>query len=460
MDFPVFHLDFLGNRLLIALIAILHTVINHPLAVGGLPLIALMEWWGHRKDDPRWDRTAKKILFVFFIITTSFGALTGVGIWLSTSLVNPTAIGSLIRVFFWAWFTEWIVFVTEVCLILAYYLTWDRWSGILKGRHIRFGFLLAGASWATMAIIVAILSFMMDTGNWLTDRSLLSAVLNPVYLPQLSFRTPLAMVMAGAAALFILAFESRKNPLRDEAVKLVCRWMLAWSPFLAAGSYWYWRVIPKSMVANMSTALTTQAFTAWYDLVLFILLWSIAFLVAFAGLGAWKPKWVWRPAMIIPFFVLAALLADFERAREFIRKPYAIANYLYANGFRKDDYPLLQSEGILKYATFASIHSVTPENRVLAGREVFVLACTRCHTVGGVNSIVSKLKTMYGACPWNEDAISSYLASIHQARSFMPPFPGNEAERKALASYLVSLQTRGDFIQGAQTIGINPGLTQ
>ena len=45
MDFPVFHLDFLGNRMLIATIAVLHVIINHSLAVGAMPLVAAMEWW-------------------------------------------------------------------------------------------------------------------------------------------------------------------------------------------------------------------------------------------------------------------------------------------------------------------------------------------------------------------------------------------------------------------------------
>ena len=109
MDFPVFHLDFFGNRWLIATIAILHVLINHGLAVGMMPLVAAMEWYGHKKQDPRWDRLAYKILFFCFLITTTVGALTGVGIWFSVSLVNPYSIASLIRVFFWAWFTEWLV---------------------------------------------------------------------------------------------------------------------------------------------------------------------------------------------------------------------------------------------------------------------------------------------------------------------------------------------------------------
>ena len=62
--------------------------------------------------------------------------MTGVGIWFSAALVNPAAIGSLIRVFFWAWFVEWLVFVAEVGLILIYYLTWRGWGRRHKRLHI------------------------------------------------------------------------------------------------------------------------------------------------------------------------------------------------------------------------------------------------------------------------------------------------------------------------------------
>ena len=78
---------------------------------------------------------------VAFIITTTIGAMTGVGIWFSASLISPSSIGSLIRVFYWAWFTEWIVFVTEVVLIMIYFLTWKNSNKSLRAkiRHIRFG---------------------------------------------------------------------------------------------------------------------------------------------------------------------------------------------------------------------------------------------------------------------------------------------------------------------------------
>ncbi|HPG84674.1 MAG TPA: cytochrome c, partial [bacterium] len=95
MDFPIFHLDFIGNRMLIAITAIVHVIINHPMAVGAIPMATLLEWIAHRKKWSALDDLAYKITFVFFVITTSLGAMTGVGIWFTTALVNPDAIGSL-----------------------------------------------------------------------------------------------------------------------------------------------------------------------------------------------------------------------------------------------------------------------------------------------------------------------------------------------------------------------------
>ena len=171
MDFPLFHLDYIGNRMLIAVVAVTHVLINHALAVGAMPLITLLEWWGYKTGNQAWDRLAYKLLGFCFVITTTVGALTGVGIWFSASLVNPASIGSLIRVFFWGWFIEWIVFVTEVSLIVAYFMLWKKWQGEKKKRHIALGVTLSASSWATMAIIVAILGFMMEPGEtWETSR--------------------------------------------------------------------------------------------------------------------------------------------------------------------------------------------------------------------------------------------------------------------------------------------------
>jgi hypothetical protein len=454
MDFPVFHLDFLGNRMLIAMMAVLHVVVNHSLAVGAMPLVAAMEWWGLKKEDERWDRLAYRILTVCFVLTTTVGALTGVGIWLSTSLVNPYAIGSLIRVFFWAWFVEWLVFVAEVLCIMVYYLTWKRLAD-RKRLHVGIGVTLAVFSWVTMAIITAILGFMMDPGSWMSEESFIAGVFNPIYLPQLVFRTPVAMIAAGALALFLTFFFTRSdNDIRWRAVRWLSLWGLAWLPFAVAGSLWYSRVIPDFMRDNVPVAISTQRFTAWFDQLLTVLAVMVVVVLLVALFGALVPRRLPRFALLVPFAATVVLLGSFERVREFIRKPYIIGQYMYANGIRVDDSPLLKEEGVLRHATYTSVREVTEDNRLEAGSEIFRLTCTRCHTATGVNAVPDRLRAMYGDGTWDRDTVKYYLLGMHTARPFMPPFPGTEVEAGALADYLIELRRTGRPTIGAQDGGV------
>lgn len=457
VDFPLFHGDFFGNRMLIAVIAILHVLINHALAVGAMPLVTLLEWRGYRRQEPAWDELAYRILFVCFLVTTSVGALTGVGIWLSASLVNPAAIGSLLRVFFLAWFSEWIVFVIEVALILFYFLTWKKWTPEHKGRHIAVGAALSLFSWFTMGIIVAILGFMMQSGNWVQQPSLLSGVMNPIYLPQLAFRTPLAILLAGMFVLLLIPFfTERSDPFRARAVRLVSLWMLAWLPFCLAGGVWYWEVVPPAMAQNVSVALMTQAFAEWHQAGLELFAVAGLAVVAVTLWGVLAPRFLPRAVLVLPFLLAIVFVGYFERVREFIRKPHVIQGYMYANGIRIQDYPLLQNQGLLKYATYAKSRTISDANRLDAGRDVFLLACSRCHTTRGVNSVVVKLEKLFGAgpSPWNAADVKNYINSMHQVRPFMPPFPGNRDELEALSAYLCWLKENRVPLEGAQEAGV------
>ncbi len=464
MDIPAFHLDFMGNRLLIAIIAILHVLINHSLAVGLIPLVVLLERLGYKLQNPDWDELARKIMFFAFIITTSLGAMTGVGIWLSASLANPYSIGSLIRVFYWAWFTEWVVFVTEVVLILIYFLTWRRsnLSKEAKAKHIKIGASLAIFSWITMAIIVAILGFMMDPGNWMTDRSLLNGVFNPIYLPQLAFRTPVAMLMAGTVALFLtFLFTKKDTTFRTEAIHYVGMWILAWFFPACIGAIWYYTVIPDVMVNNFNVAIGTQAFQDWLDSFKYvgaIAFFSIALTVGYLLFKRGKTSII--PTML-PVLTIFSLLLVFERTREFIRKPYVIGKYMYSNAYRPEEYALLNKEGILKYATYVSTNEVTTENKLEAGKNVFMLACSRCHTSNGINSVMNKFELMYGkGKPLEIESMVGYMKGMHNARNYMPPFPGNTKEMEALAVYIKSLQDYPDPLEGAQENGVSISPTQ
>lgn len=472
MDFPVFHLDVLGNRGLIAGIAVLHVLINHGLAVGLMPLVACMEWYGHRKRDARWDALAYRILFCAFIVTTTAGALTGVGIWLSVSLVNPYSIGSLLRVFFWAWFVEWLVFITEVCLILAYTLTWKTWrEGAAKRRHIRLGFALGLFSWITMAIIVSILGFMMDPGNWLADNTLFSGLTNPVYLPQLAFRTPLAAAMAGVIVLVLVPFfVGRDDPFRREAIRAVAVWTLLFCPFIVAGGYWYYGAVPEAMKDNLAVSVLTLQFSGWLDEFLLLVVGTAIAIVVIVQIAIVRPGLVPRTALVLPLLAILWLTAHFERVREFIRKPYVIGRYMYANGLRVDDYALLRRDGLLAYATYSN--PLTPAeqasvpaslsqaertdalDRLQMGKDVFMNGCSRCHTTHGVNGVADHLHRMFGDRRWTPDLTGDYVANMHNAQPYMPPFPGSKAELGFLSTYLEQLQTNREAVPGAQQAGV------
>lgn len=464
MDFPMFHLDWLNDRFLIALIAILHVFINHGLAVGFIPYITRLEQQGVMKSpsnqitNPEWDAMVYKMMKVGFIITTTLGAMTGVGIWLSVSVVSPSSIASLIRVFYWAWFIEWLVFVTEVVLILIYFLTWKNSNKSLKAklRHIKFGWFLSIFSWITMAIIVSILGFMMDPGNWKTHHSLINGFTNPIYLPQLFFRTPTAMLIGGIFGYLLTTIFTKKNTdLRARAVKQSSIWMLIWAPISLAGAIIYYRAMPQAMKDNMSTAVGTLEFAQYYDLLKWIIIGAISTVLIIALAGLWKPKKIRFAMVLIPCIMAFGFLGIFERVREFIRKPYVIGGYMYSNLLREEDYPLYKKDGILKYATYTSTPEVTETNKVEAGKNVFVLTCSRCHTTQGINSIVKVFEKMYGKDkPFDEASIAAFTKGMHNGRTFMPEFPGNKKELDALAAYIKHLQQTGDVIEGAQNEGV------
>jgi len=456
MDFPLFYMDFIGNRMLMAVIAIVHVMINHPLAVGAWPLIALLEWWGWRRKDKQLDQVLYRITFVLFVITTTFGALTGVGIWLTAALIAPFGIGSLLRVFFWAWFSEWIVFVSEIGLMLVYFLMWKRWSeGVMKKLHIGVGVTLGICSWLTMAIIVAVLGFMMGTGNWSVDRSFFSAMFNPLYVPQLLFRTSIAMMTAGLMVWFLLYFFTKEAvEVRRRAVRLVSVWVLAWVPFVAVGAVWYWGRVPAPMQANLDVALMTQRFMAWYDSFLVVVAVALGIVLLIALAGLLRPKLIPRYLLLVPFVFGLGTLGYFERVREFIRKPHVVADYMYSNGVTMTELPVFQRDGILTYATYASHRTVTEANKVEAGRDVYMIACSRCHTTNGVNNVLNKYRNLYGDEPWDPTVMTAFVSTMHNTRTYMPPFPGNPAEAEALVAFLKDLQVTPRTIRGVQSIGI------
>ncbi|TLD69173.1 cytochrome c [Phragmitibacter flavus] len=453
MDFPPYFIDHIaGGRLIIGVIACIHVLINHPLAVGAYPILTWMEWWAHKNNRPDIDQLAYKVTFVVFIVTTTVGALTGVGIWVSTSVFAPFAIGSLLRVFFWGWFAEWLVFITEVSLIMWWFLSWkSAKTDAQKKKHIKIGLALSIMSWFTMALIVAVLGFMMKPGEWSQTRAFIDAMVNPLYLPQLGFRTFFALMTGAVFVWFCSFYFTKKQPaVRSWLVYRLSHFTLIGMLLTLLFGLWYWQNVPDVMKANSSVALLSQEFMGWYDKFSVLLGWTLVsfLLIAVGGLSFANliPRW----ALLIPSFMGIWLLGHFERAREFMRKPWVIGEYMYSNGVLKDELAFLQSEGILKHATYVAHREATPENQIQAGQDVFMIACSRCHSTTGMNGVLEKFATMYGHDkPWDDGAMTAFMANMHQTRTFMPPFPGNRSEAEALVAYLQDLRQTRQPLQGA-----------
>lgn len=456
VDYPIFEMPVLGHRLIFAIDAILHVLISHGAAVGGSIVLVLAQWWAIKNNDQKMYDLVYKILFVLFVAATAIGALTGIGIWIHANIIDPPAIGSLLRVFFWKWFTEWIVFNVELVFLLLWFLTWKElgWEG--RHKNIKFGMVYAVASWLTMVIITAILGFMLTPGNWLTSTfpaqpDYIASLFNPSWIPSLMFRTFFAIGFAAAVSMYWTWWFTRNDAeLRERAEKFFAKIVIATIPITAVFGLWYYAQIPQEAKNLMFVAGLTTKYIGHKELLIIGLLGAIFLILLAVFLFYVKPKAVPFAAASLMMLSYVFLVSEFERIREFVRKPYIIYGYMYAHGVREVDVPHLNKEGVLKYAYFVpqQYRIITEENKVKVGEYLFKLECRVCHSVNGVNAITKKVKGL------DEMAIYYRIGTLNSpATPFMPPFVGTDDERKALAAYLSSLVNQKEQTVAKNNIG-------
>lgn len=428
MDFPVVEFPWLGNGTVIAIIAIIHVIVSHGVAIGVTTLMVSLEYVGIKNNNEGLLSIARTFSKWVLVITTTIGAITGVGIWFSTTVIQPDSIGSLLRIFFWAWFVEWIVFITEVVLLLIYFYTWDKWKGAKQYIHNRIGWVLVLCGWLTAAIITGILSAKLTPGKWTETLSFWNAFFNPTYLPSLAFRTFIAIVLAIALVSVFIKFFVKDRKLQRDIFQVFGKINAFSLPLLLLTGVWYLFKIPQEAydLIVWSTGMTKQIFT-WVN---------IAGLVVFIVFGLWmllRPKRVSVLIAIAVFFSSMGFIAEFEMVRESVRKPFIIYDYMYANGVLEKDAQKYNEEGYLPNSTFANVKEVTDENMYEAGEELYKGQCLSCHTVDGWRERRAFANRLNG---WTEETIDQYITTLHETRPFMPPFVGTDEEKKALAHYL------------------------
>ena len=138
MDYPIWDLA-LGGGSLIALVAISHVLVSH-FAIGGGIAIAIVESLAVRRSDRALRDVARRSSLMLILVSTVFGAISGVGIWVTIGLVQPAATSALIHNYVWGWAAEWGFFILGVVTALLYWATGRRpTSGAAYRWHWRLG---------------------------------------------------------------------------------------------------------------------------------------------------------------------------------------------------------------------------------------------------------------------------------------------------------------------------------
>jgi cytochrome d ubiquinol oxidase subunit I len=437
MDYPIWD-PAAGGGVLIGVIAILHVFVSH-FAVGGGIVMAVGEAIAIRRSDAPLRSLLKRSSLMLILVSTVFGAISGVGIWFVIGLVQPTATSALIHNFVWGWAIEWAFFLLEVVTALAWYSTWDR---VRPRTHLLLIVLYAFAAFMSLVIIQGILGFMLTPGRWLTTHGFWDGFLNPTYLPGLLFRTGVCLVLAGAY-MTLAALREKERAARGRLVKYLAA-LEAGGLLLAAAGFRAWEGALPETVRNLflggKPLLPTLASTRG------VLVWALLVSAVLAILALVLPKRVSWPQAVVALLAAFAVLGTYERLREGARKPFVIRGFMFSNGLLVSEIDAVNRDGILSKAKWASHDAgTTPITR---GRAVFRAECASCHTLDGYLSI--RKRTVAA----DADFLGLLLTALRDdgpkwaARPplkpdypFMPPFVGTDEEMSALVAYLDSLKT-------------------
>jgi mono/diheme cytochrome c family protein len=443
VDYPIWNLAF-GGGVLIGIVAITHVLVSH-FAIGGGFAIAFIETLAVRRRSPALRALAKRSSLMLILVSTVFGAISGVGIWVTIGLVQPAATSALIHNFVWGWAAEWGFFILEVATALAYYATWER---VHPRTHLLIIWLYFFAAYMSLVVIQGIISFMLTPGRWLETHSFWDGIFNATYLPGLVLRTGICLFLAGAY-LTLAALREPDRAAQAGMVRLLAVFQVV-GVLLAYGGYRWWEhALPESVRAIfLGSKVLLPALASTRHLVLWAL--TIYLLLVLYALAA--PRFHRWPSAVAALLAAFAFLGGYERLREGSRKPFVIRDFMFSNGVLISEIPDLNQRGILSKAVWAARESAEPEAK---GRAVFRAQCASCHTLDGylsIRKLVAPVDAdmLHGILTTMREEGKEYSSEgyVHRGHvttekldyPLMPPLVGTEAEVDALASYLSSLK--------------------
>jgi cytochrome bd-type quinol oxidase subunit 1 len=437
MEYLRWYVPFLTAPMLIPLVAIPHVIVAQ-LAVGGGFLLADLTRRAYRTSDPGLLAYLRRFARFFILLTIVFGAVTGLGIWWTIGLTSPEATSALIHVFVFGWATEWVFFVLEIVSAFAFYYLWDR---LPPRTHVALGWVYALSAWMSLVLITGITAFMLTSGSWTPEKSFFVAFFNPSFVPQVLVRTGGSLAIAALGIGLHAAFHA-DGAWRDRLVRWVSRWALAGMVCIGLGALGYLLVLPDHARLNMVRAPMLLIMTALN----FGVTWVVVIALALGYIAG--HRWVTPPSAVLLFMAGVLAITTGEFIREGSRKPYQIERYILSPGVRVSDVPLYLGQGFIARTPWLAFYlrhrwpdldlgrpeRWTDEQQVGIGEAIFRYHCAGCHALTGYNGIRPIIQA------WTPELIREAVRHLHRTNPAMPPWLGNEAEREALARYLIRLQ--------------------
>jgi cytochrome d ubiquinol oxidase subunit I len=424
--YPVNDFGPLMKGLVIGGLGIFH-VFTAQFAIGGGFLLCYFQWLAMtgRSAPARifLDGYFKALVLFSFVV----GALTGVGMWLTSIQVSPRTIGMMVDEFHWLWAVEWTFFCLEVVAGYCFY----RYSHQLtdRVRLILLG-LYTFAAWSSLFWINGILSWQLTPGGWSETGHVWAGFFNPSFWPSLIYRTIASLTVASLVATVVINLIPSLEVIQRTQLIRQTAWLLTPMALMPLVGAWYLGVVPaqsRGFVTGGSAAMT---------MFLTIAIASSLLIALYAFFGLLRGQLSINGATGALLCALAfGATAGGEFVREGIRKPFTIYGALYSNSIRPEEVARLRLVGGTSIDPFPLLKAqVFPNDQLRLGALVFRQQCSICHTTNGVNSVVELTST------WMLDQKRLNIAKLQHLKPFMPPFAGTPAELEALVQYITWLR--------------------
>jgi len=443
--YPTFYVPGVGTAWVMGIIGVIHVVASHT-SVGASVLFALLETKAYRENKPQLMRFIQQYGMFLLVFSYIIGSITGPGIWYAITVASPRGVGGLIHNFVWVWAAEWVYFTVEVIGVYALvYLI-----GKIDARtHLKLTWSFALASWATMLLIVGILSFMMWPGNdnWYQTGSTNDAFYNLNFFAHLGTRTGSMLVMAAVVGLMV-ASRIADAALRRSVVRFIAPIGLAGGLFGVMMFLYYLQTLPDNAIVMLNTHLLPVYAQGMIAVFVVTSLWLM-----FAW---WQPQRVYTTLAVALFAFIAVVgVWPEERMRESMRKPFVAGQYIYGNQVIARDVPgkgiagevdRIAQNGLLRLHPFvpSRLRSVSDANRLEVGQLLTKITCANCHSLepgGPLRNLPDKFHRST-----DEDMIAAFLAGPlkHGAQPYMPRIDLPADEIGAIAHYLATVNSGKD----------------